>query len=674
MITLEVPSSLREDPDFLKIAEKSFYWSPLTGILTLASNNLPDILKGIEFEVEPPLIKGISPLLKGNKISPPNDVTDFLVFQTQWGNAVTGRNYSHLVDAHLKGLCEISLPYELNLGTKISDTWVGNKQVNRVLVSKILEDKGIVNYKDLLSIRPMKYIQNNTTLVTIGNTTKEETSGGKSFWETEISIAGSSIKKSVVSWGPKPQILQAGTELRLLLLKPNGDRFWGWEYISSQRPFSPLYTVRTAGIESLIFKSLAYDTLLTDNPEFDIYKQLHFPENLEQPVEAWNTLVSSAKNTLKEPVPQEVETSVDPGVMAPIEKILDPIPFHEHNWISSDLNEYQTAMAYEIADRFSKPNDTLDLLISDVGTGKTSIFLASLKPAIDAGKSIGIVSPTTILSNQIKADSVKMYGQELTEKIHFGCYGLLTSPPVEKYDILIIDETGKHDPSWIFGAPAHHRMISSATPPNYVLTKADIHQDAMIHGHSIIRERDIKALLYNMESLPKELLDIKPRTIIMLAAINVDPDGSWKNVIHLDRLKAFIQRSVPYLKYGVVTGHDARDIERFNKGEIDTLISSNILESGINLKNAQNIWIVDAERFSLASIMQAKGRLLREWDVEQAGECILFSSTIDSDRAKAFKGDRQDILDYYTNNAKWTFAKEMGITNLPKNHLLNSDI
>lgn len=50
MITLEVPSSLRTNPDFLKIAEKSFYWSPLTGILTLASNHLPDLLKGIEFE------------------------------------------------------------------------------------------------------------------------------------------------------------------------------------------------------------------------------------------------------------------------------------------------------------------------------------------------------------------------------------------------------------------------------------------------------------------------------------------------------------------------------------------------------------------------------------------------------------------------------------------------
>ena len=658
MITLEVPNELRDLPAVKEAIDKAFYWSELTGVLTIELRDLPSELKDIPFEVEGKFVEGIDPLNQNNKIKPQEKLSEFLVFQTQWGPSVTGRNYFHLVNSHLKGLCEIKLPYELKLSTLISDTWVGVKQIRRVQVHKLLADKKIFTYEDLLSIRPMKYIENAATHVLIGETIQAETAAGKAYWETQITILATNEEKSIVTWGPKSLLLQPGEEIKLLLLKQTGDRFWGWEYVSSNRPWEPLYTARTAGIESLVFKSLVADILLVNNPEFDVYKRLHFPATMDEAKQAWSDLLAKAK---KEALHDE-SVHVDTGEHIPDSMNLD------------HFSDYQSEISKNLAGRFAEKSDTLDLLLSDVGTGKTSIFLAALKSSIAADKKIGIVSPTTLLSNQIKSDCEKMYGPELTSKIYFGCYGLLTSPPVDKYDILIVDETGKHDPEWVFGAPAVHRVISSATPPSYVLAKGELHKNAQIHGQNIARNRNIKAMLYNMEELPKQLMGLKDRTVIMLAGINVDPDGSWKNVITLKRMQDFFNKNMPHIRYGAVTGRQIDDMERFNKGELDVLISSNILESGINLKNAHNIWIVDAERFSLASIMQAKGRIIREWESEHHGECILFSSTIDEGRTKAFHGGRADILEYYTNKTQWTFAKELGIKGLPKNHVLNSNV
>ena len=301
-----------------------------------------------------------------------------------------------------------------------------------------------------------------------------------------------------------------------------------------------------------------------------------------------------------------------------------------------------------------KPMDRL--LCGDVGFGKTEMAMRAAFKAIDAGYQVAVLVPTTVLAEQhgrtfkqrmaefpfeiatLSRFCTKKEQREIVARAASGQIDLvigthrLASADVqfENLGLVIIDEEQR------FGVAVKERLKALRAAVD-VLTMTATPIPRTLHM-SLLGVRNIS----NLETAPKDRLAVETRIarfddqLIRHAVLReLNRDGQIffvHNRIHdIHALAARLQRIVPEASIGIGHGQmPESELEEvilgFVRHDFDLLLATTIIESGMDIPNANTMFIDDADRYGLADLHQLRGRVGRH---KHRAYCYLL---IDEDR------------------------------------------
>lgn len=287
----------------------------------------------------------------------------------------------------------------------------------------------------------------------------------------------------------------------------------------------------------------------------------------------------------------------------------------------------------------ARPMDRL--LCGDVGYGKTEVALRAAFKAIMAGKQVAFLVPTTLLAEQHFATAkARLAGYPVTvevlsrfrtpkqqkailEGLKAGRIDLLVgthrllAKDVEFQDLglLIVDEEHR------FGV-AHKERIKALKENVDVLTLTATPIPRTLHM-AMIGIRDMSLIETPPEDrLPVETVVAEFDEDLVREAIRREIDRAGQvfyvqnRVMAMDAAVSRLLKMFPGLRVGVVHGQmEETRIEdvmaRFIDQEYDVLVATNIIESGLDIPNANTLVVEDADRLGLAQLYQLRGRVGR---------------------------------------------------------------
>ena len=287
----------------------------------------------------------------------------------------------------------------------------------------------------------------------------------------------------------------------------------------------------------------------------------------------------------------------------------------------------------------SRPMDRL--LCGDVGYGKTEVAIRAAFKAVMDHKQVAYLVPTTVLANQqydsfkkrmesfaitvelLNRFRTKKEQEEVVKKLKLGEIDVvigthrLLSQDVEFRDLglLIIDEEHR------FGVKDKERIKKLKTSVD-VLTMTATPIPRTLHM-SILGVRDMSVIYeppQNRRPVQTYVLEYDSEVIKEAITKEMERNGQvfylYNNVDHISKKAIDIAELVPEAKvefaHGKMTGREIEDImERFISGEINVLVCTTILESGIDIPNANTIIVENADRLGLAQLYQIRGRVGR---------------------------------------------------------------
>ena len=295
----------------------------------------------------------------------------------------------------------------------------------------------------------------------------------------------------------------------------------------------------------------------------------------------------------------------------------------------------------EIKEDMEKEKPMDRLLCGDVGFGKTEVAQRAAFKAILEGKQVAYLAPTTILVKQqydgfkerfkkfpVNIDFVsrmktKKENAETLENtkegkidILIGTHRLLSSDVSFKdLGLLIIDEEHR------FGVKAKEKIKFLKTQVDVLSMSATPIPRTLSMSLSGIRDMSV---IYeppkNRKAVKTFLLEYD-KSIIDEAILNEIERGGQVFYIHnriqnIAEVYEELQKRLPNIKFGVAHGRmSSKEIEKvmedFVSRKIDVLISTSIIETGIDIENANTLIIEDADKMGLAQLYQIRGRVGR---------------------------------------------------------------
>lgn len=351
-------------------------------------------------------------------------------------------------------------------------------------------------------------------------------------------------------------------------------------------------------------------------------------------------------------------------------RFLEQLPFN--------LTKGQKHVWQEIRNDLASPYCMNRLIQGDVGSGKTIIALLALLMCVANGHQGAMMAPTEVLAKQ-HFESVKTYTKQ---------YGLAFKPILlvgsmsakekkEAYDMITLGEVnlviGTHaliqdkvnykdlglvvtDEQHRFGVMQRENLVKKGSNPHVLVMSAT----PIPRTLAIILYGDLNISV--IDALPADRLPIKncvvntsfrPKAYEFIAkevaqgrqAYVICPmveEGELEdaeNVIeYAGKLQAVLpeQIRVSYLHGKMRPADKNRIMEDFSAGNIDVLVSTTVIEVGINVPNATVMMVENAERFGLAQLHQLRGRVGRG---EHQSYCIFVSTN-----EKKETMERLDIL------------------------------
>ncbi|HRI05446.1 MAG TPA: CarD family transcriptional regulator [Candidatus Dojkabacteria bacterium] len=303
--------------------------------------------------------------------------------------------------------------------------------------------------------------------------------------------------------------------------------------------------------------------------------------------------------------------------------------------------EDQYVISNQLVEDF-KGGDPMDrLVVGDVGFGKTEIAMRAAFAVLNAGFQVAFLAPTTILSHQHYKNALKRFSDypftiaELSrlvdsadkdvaiEKIKKGAVDLvigthsLLSDRVafNRLGLIIIDEEqrfGVKQKEALKEKRAQSHVLSlTATPIPRTLSLA-------LNG---VREMSILA------SVPQDRKPIKNwfgefdwDRVVSAIMTEKDRDGQvyylHNKISELDDIKAKLEGLIPGLKVAVVYGQMYKNklnrlMSDFIDRKYDVLLSTTIIENGLDLPNVNTLIVDDSDRYGLSQLYQIRGRIGR---------------------------------------------------------------
>ena len=281
------------------------------------------------------------------------------------------------------------------------------------------------------------------------------------------------------------------------------------------------------------------------------------------------------------------------------------------------------------------------LVVGDVGYGKTEVALRAAFKAVQDGKQVAVLVPTTVLAQQhlltferrlaafpvevamlsrfvTKKDQEKIVGgvADGTVDILIGTHRILSKDiAFADLGLLIVDEEQR------FGV-AHKERIKGMRREVDVLTLSATPIPRTLHL-SLVGIRDLSVI----ETPPEARLPILTRIAedddgLVRDAVNRELDrGGQVFYVHnrvetIEAAAERVRRLVPDARVAIGHGQMGEGmLERvmldFSDGRFDVLVCTTIIESGLDIPNANTIVIVRADTFGLAQLYQLRGRVGR---------------------------------------------------------------
>ena len=281
------------------------------------------------------------------------------------------------------------------------------------------------------------------------------------------------------------------------------------------------------------------------------------------------------------------------------------------------------------------------LLCGDVGFGKTEVALRAVMKAVMDGKQVAILVPTTVLAQQhyttamarfrgfpVNIDVLSRFRTSKQQQqtlrnlaagsvdVIIGTHKLLQkSVQFKDLGLLIIDEEQR------FGVSHKERLKEmskgvdvltlSATPIPRTLNMAL----SGIRDMSTIEEPPA-------DRYPVQTFVMEHNTAVIDDAIRREVErGGQVYYLHnrtetIDQCASALQRRIPGLRVGVAHGQMGEDalgdvMQAMTEGDIQVLVCTTIIETGLDIPNANTLIIENADRFGLSQLHQLRGRVGR---------------------------------------------------------------
>jgi ATP-dependent DNA helicase RecG len=447
------------------------------------------------------------------------------------------------------------------------------------------------------------------------------------------------------------------------------------------RRITPIYPA-TEGLSQRVLRSIIHRLLseLSDEPletlapaglvpgeRRQAIRTIHFPESWEARDAAREHLVLSEFFAMQLLIAsRRAESSARPGVAhcGPgelLEKFLRALPF--------EMTAAQTKVIAEIRRNLAEKQPMNRLLQGDVGSGKTVVAIAAILLVVEAGFQAAFMAPTQILAEQHYAvlrrwleplgvrlsirtaarqeeSFLPLVTGDENPNVIIGTHALLyDNVSFSNLGLVVIDEQHK------FGVaqrarltgrePAPDVLVMTATPIPRTLTMT-VYGDLDVsiidemprnRGKIVTAARDESKLGEVLGFLRKQLeagrqayiiyplIDESEKLDVKAAAAEFE---LWRERLHPFRCE---------LLHGRIPAPEKQEImERFRRGETKALISTTVIEVGVDVPNAAVMLIENAERFGLAQLHQLRGRIGRG---EHKSYCILL--TVDQSAETAAK-------------------------------------
>ncbi len=301
----------------------------------------------------------------------------------------------------------------------------------------------------------------------------------------------------------------------------------------------------------------------------------------------------------------------------------------------------QAKASAEIKADMSKSAPMDRLLCGDVGYGKTEVAMRAAFKAVMCGKQVGILVPTTILAQQhfysfserfaefpvviemLSRFRTKKEQSEILERVKSGGIDIvigthrIVSKDVKFNDLglVVVDEEQR------FGVAHKERLKHLRTSVDVLTMTATPIPRTLYMGMTGLR--DLSTIVTAPQKrLPVKTVVTKFDDLVIGNAIEKEVQRGGQVFFLHNRVRTIhsmcvkLQKLVPDAKIAVGHGQmDERELEvvmgRFIEGKIDVLVSTTIVESGVDIPNANTIIIDRADRFGLAELYQLRGRVGR---------------------------------------------------------------
>jgi ATP-dependent DNA helicase RecG len=438
------------------------------------------------------------------------------------------------------------------------------------------------------------------------------------------------------------------------------------------RRITPIYP-STEGVSQRVLRSIIYRLLneISDEPletlapgklvhgeKRDAIRAIHFPESWKARDVAREHLVLSEFFAMQMLIAsRRSESSIrigeshcGPGTL--LDKFLNALPF--------ELTGAQLKVIEEIRRDLAAGHPMNRLLQGDVGSGKTVVAIAAILLAVESGFQAAFMAPTQILAEQhytVLRRWLEPLGIRITLRtaarqeesflpliagdenadVFIGTHALLyDTVSFFNLGLVVIDEQHK------FGVaqrarlttrqPAPDALVMTATPIPRTLTMtvygdldvSIIDEMPLNRGKIVTAVRDDSKLGEVLSFLRTQLE--KGRQLYVIYPLIDESDKLDVKAASVE-YELWRERLHPYpceLLHGRIPAPEKQEImERFRRGTTKALISTTVIEVGVDVPNAAVMLIENAERFGLSQLHQLRGRIGRG---EHKSYCILLTS------------------------------------------------
>jgi transcription-repair coupling factor (superfamily II helicase) len=357
---------------------------------------------------------------------------------------------------------------------------------------------------------------------------------------------------------------------------------------------------------------------------------------------AWEKRKAAVRNAVRdlagELLDLQAQREVQPGIQYPPDS--EWVKEFEASFPYTETPDQLTSMEFIKNDMEStRPMDRL--VCGDVGYGKTELAMRAAFKAVDSGKQVALLAPTTVLVQQhLRTFRDRMAGfpfviealsrfqtkgeqKAAVEKaasggvdVLIGTHRLLSKDVrFQDLGLVIIDEEQR------FGVEPKERIKKLRSQVD-VLTLTATPIPRTLHT-ALVGLRDIS----NLETAPQERLAVESRVIrfdpamirhAMLRELN---RGGQAYFVHnriqdIIAVKKRIEQIVPEARIVVLHGQMPEEqvedaMVAFLEKKANVLLATTIIESGLDIPNANTIFIDDGDRYGLADLHQLRGRVGR---------------------------------------------------------------